>query len=527
VLNVVSLPLADGDLEAANTKLIIRKDSTFRAENFRISRSNAEVALTDGDLSGSLGDNTRIVLADDSQHASTLIFADSSVALHGVSYVSDANGPKLSILRGKIVPSLQSADLWISDSTRLMLRQTGFTMTLGCPDALPDTQCVPVSWSPGHVVVMGDISGLSASLTGGSFAISVAGAQHPATIASGDIQADTLHVDSTQAATPITGTINKFHIVLETQNLPLDASTNVGTTSLDLKSQDLQLKSGQTLPVGHLEAHGTVRSISGGLMGKIGLVADGQADLWIERLDNDEPNLTDGDVKGAVKMGLEGTAHADGVIDIEKLHYYRGVGGAKLKLTLNSAAFRFDTPEVRIDQGGLVSADGYVHSLPITFELREPLVAGPLDMTALHGSWSIQPLTNLPLKMDFQIPAQEFVYVAVHPLVGTCTVKVMANGQKTRLDAKLSAFASNTDAGVHLGNISVDDGLETHVDDNCKAAADVLCGLAGGAVGGPFGAVALAVVCNRKLDDAERDVVNQIRDVSKQKVEEFRYDFDN
>lgn len=515
----------DGVINSGTTILKLAASTSLKIEDLAVNRDTAGTfTISKGSVTGELGKGSNIVLASQQMRNSNLSLLGAKVSLLGLEYRSVVGKTVMSFLRGSFDAQLQSADLWLTDATNIRLGYTNLNFVLGCADATSPT-CKPAEWSGDKIVVKGQISAFATQITGGQFPISNAGSTR---IEGGSIEADAMQLDSTQAISPVTGLVKVLQITFAGDDLLLDKATKIRAAKLDLRSDNLTFKPGQALPVGTLRIDGSVSRVEGGALGVVG-VTDAKAMLVIERLDNDEPSVTDGELHADMKMHLDGGAYAKGRLDLTTLKYYRGHGSAKLKMAVNDAAYVWTTPAYHKSEGNSAfEADINVRPVDVNLSLRNPFMVGPVDMYADHGQWKIDPSRNLALDIRVGIPAAELVYAPIKDKLihsTLCAPKVNLDGQASRIEAKVDLFASSQGGKISVHDAAIDQGVLAHADDRgCSEVAALICGV-GGSIGGPLGSAVLAYLCRQKVDEAAEELGGKIRDQSIEEVKRFHYDF--
>ncbi|MGM4917457.1 hypothetical protein [Tardiphaga sp. 813_E8_N1_3] len=527
LLNKFSVNLSDGLISGGQTIFRIGPQSKFTAEEVKFEKNDVAVKISRGALSGELGEGTSILLSNDQAKTSTINVRYAKLTLAGLSYEGAPGQSSLSFQRGILSTQLENAEFWFSDRNSIRVGYTNINFVLGCPENVAVDTCAPVNWSKAGLSVYGTINAFSTTLVGGQFNISNVGTIQ---LKGGQIAADTLAIDSKNKTSPITGKINKFEISLEGQDLHLDGSTIASLARADIKANDLLYKVGQSLPVGTVKISGMASRVEGGKIGKVRFDAGAKFDLQIDRRDNEEPEVIDGNIDGEAKVTMDGGNWLQASVHVERLRYFRGLGDAILKLTATAGQYVFSTPsDHQTADAVLLKSEIDVKSIKLAPTLSQPIVIGPTDVKASQGKWVIDPVVGVPFKFAVPIAQQEIVYAPIKDKVthGTvCAPKVMLRDQSPEITGKIDVFASSAGGKIKIYDNKISAGIDVQADDRgCQGIADLVCFLVGTAFGGPIGGAALAVACDNNIEGAKAKLTDQVRDESIKKVAESKFEF--
>lgn len=527
VLDKFNVVLQDGVLAAGQTVVRFAAHSRLTAEQVAFDKSGASVRLDGGSVSGQLTDGTSILLTNDQTKNSILNITYAKADLFGLSFEGAGANGTLRFKRGVISTKLKQGELWFTERNSIRLGYTNMDLVLGCPESSPIDSCEPLEWSSTSLNVKGSIKGFATTLTGGQFNISNAGLVY---LQAGQIDADTLQIDTSNRNSPITGKVNKFEVSLEAQDFHIDESTVAAVAHVDVRANDLLFKSGQTLPIGKVKIAGTVNHVQGGKVGKIRFDAGAQLDLEIERRDGDEPEVRNGTVRGDARVNMDTGGVVMAQVLVDRLTYYRGHGDAQVTITAASGNYVFDTPSAHESKSALgFESDVELKSIHLVPSLAQPLKLGPTQIRASQARWEIDPLLGVAFKLQVPIAEQELVYARVKPPVGggtLCAPKVNLRAQAPFITGKLDVFAGSMGSKVRVYDGALSAGIDASADDRgCSVIADAVCFLVGAAFGGPIGGAALAMICDAQIDQAKAKLSNTIRDESLEKVRQANFEF--
>lgn len=523
LLSKFRVTVQDGAITSGSTVLWLAPSTQVALEQIQMKRQGNQFSIARGSVLGELGRGSTVVLSTNQARSSLINVMGARVQLAGLTYLSADGRNELAFARGNFDAQLQSADLWMNELTNIRLGYTNLNLILGCADPALPPNCPGARWTNDAVEVRGLIQAFATQIDGGQFPISNVGSTR---IARGRIEADALQLDSTNRVSPITGLIKTVELAFEGDDLLLDRSTRVTAARVDLKSTNLTFTPRESLPIGIISLEGSVTRATAEGIGRVDLT-DATAKLKIERRENDEPRISEGELSAKTKMRLEGGSYASGSIDLRDVRYHHGEGNGNLRLSVDEGRYTFTTPGGRKTEGGdLARVEINVKPIDIEVGLRSPFVLGPTRIEAAYSRWSIARVTNSPLRLYLKIPAGELVYAPVRGPVGTiCAPKVNLLGQRSSLNAQVDAFASNQGGGVKVHDAEVSEPVQADVDDRgCSEAAGLICGVIG-SVAGPIGAAALAMICASRVEEGEAQLEEQIRTRSLELVEDFHYDF--
>lgn len=526
LLNKFSVVVTDGLIAGGQTIIRIRSQSRLEAAEVKFEKDDASVKISRGALSGELGEGTSILLTNDQAKTSTLNIRYAKATFAGMNFDGSAESSSLSFQRGILSTQLESGEIWFSERNSIRIGYTNINLVLGCPEGVALDACRPVRWDSNGLEVIGTINAFSTTLIGGQFNISNSGLVQ---LRAGQIAADVLQIDSRNKISPITGKLNKLEVTLEGQDLHIDGSTIAKLARADVRANDLIYKTGQRLPIGSILITGKATGIEGGKVGKVRFDAGASFEAKIDRRDGDEPEVVGGTIEGEVKVRMDGGNFVNTTVRLDNLRYYRGHGDANLKLTATEGRYLFQTPAAHERKSKFpLEAEIDVKSIGLEASLVQPLQIGPTNIKASNGSWTIDPVLNVPYKLQVPIAQQELVYAPIKTAVGgtVCAPKVMLAAQTPSISGKLDVFAANSGGKIRIYDNALSAGIVANVDDRgCKEIADLVCFLVGSAFGGPIGGAALACLCDGNLSDAQEKLSDRIRDESVKKIAESKYEF--
>jgi hypothetical protein len=257
---------------------------------------------------------------------------------------------------------------------------------------------------------------------------------------------------------------------------------------------------------------------------------DGTLKMNVRRRAGDAPEVTFGEVDAKSRVRLEGNNYADGTLQVRDLRYYQGFGSAKARLSIDRAQYDIQTPRDRKDEDNTFArVEINIRPATVRVSLKQAFILGPFDVKASHSAWTIDPpVRDQPFVLAAAIPSHELVYAPIkEKLTGStlCAPKVRLAGQTSTISGKVNLRASSEGGKVSVHSLTSDGPIDADVDDNgCSEVAALICG-AVGSLGGPIGAIALAALCGKKIEDAEAEFEEQIRTISGTQVARFRYDY--
>lgn len=523
-LSRLSIPVEDGVIASGTTILRLTALSSLSAQAMKVSTEGASFKLENGSITGRLGEGTNVVLSSQQGRLSSLYLLGADVDLNGIHLSDDGSGPALRVRRGSFKTKLKSAELWFTSDASIRLDYTNLDFVIGCTPADP-ASCVGVEWSSKGVVVKGTISNFATNISGGQFPLSEAGMTE---IKSGKINTGVLTLDSTDPVSPIVGPITDFAVSFEGQDLFLDGQTRIKAARVDLESRDLAFVKGEALPTGNLLLKGDITRFEASGLGTVTTI-DGSLNMKVRRLAADSPEFHEGEITAKSRVRLEGTNYAEGTLEMRDLRYYKGYGEAKGKLTIDKAQYAFQTPgDSKSDSNTLARVKVNVRAADVTAELRNGVVLGPFEVESSHSEWKVDPIKDVPFALNVRIPKHELVYAPIElKATGStlCAPKVNLAGQTKLVQGKVDIDANSAGGRVLVHSITSDGPVDADVDDRgCSEVAALICGLVG-SVAGPIGTVALAMICNGKVEDAEAGFEENIRTLSTEEVKTFKYDY--
>ncbi|MFH1793564.1 MAG: hypothetical protein ABIK36_21035 [Pseudomonadota bacterium] len=526
-LEELNLMLSDGVIASGATILRIARGSELTANEFLIEKQDGVVTIDGGLLTGALGERTTVALSNSADKTSLLAIQSASATLTGIHYRADNRGASLAILRGQLGVRVEKAELWLTDRNSLRTGYTSLDLTLGCPPTTPDAECRPVEWSGGDVNVSGVITNFSTALVGGQFNITNVG---DVKLLSGQVVADRLLIDTSDAHSPITGTVNRFEAVLHAQDLAFDDATSARLATANVSAHELVYRKGETLPVGRVTIDGELARVEGGDLKEVAFVAGAKFEIVVERTAGDDPGIVDGRIDGSINFSMTGGNGGSLLVGVRDLRYYRGVGDGMLELVVTEAKYTFDTPADRRNFTKFpLRAEIDVKSIRLEPTLGQPLRLGPTRMRSNGRKWKIDPVIGLTYDIRLPIAQQELVYAPIKDTVvksTICAPKVMLLSQTQQITGKIDVFAADTGSGVRIYDNKVVPGIVSQVEERgCDVVAKMVCAAVGGAFGGAIGAVALAAVCGQNLEEEKAKLSDKIRDESIKKVAEAEFRF--
>ncbi len=525
-LSEVKLHLTDGVIVGGDTILRVAPGTELVASGFFIEKDEGLVRVDGGRLSGRLGQGTSILLSRDEEKRSTLNILSASATLVGLNYESSGGQTSLSILRGQLGVRIEAAELWLSDRNSLRFGYTTADLTLGCPVDTAEGQCTPVEWSNEGIQLTGTVTNLATALNGGMFNLTNVGQVQ---LLSGQVVADRLEIDTTDPKSPVTGTLNKFEVSLQGQDLEFDESTSARIATAKVEATDIVYRQGQTLPIGSVRIGGTIERLTGGELKEVGFAAGAAFELTVERKDGDDPAIIDGRIDGDVSVTMSGGNNAQAKIVARDLRYYRGMGDGFLTLSVTNATYSFATPPDRKTERQFpLSAEIDVKSITLAPTLARPLTVGPTRIRSFGKSWRIDPVRGAEFEIRLPIARQELVYAPIKTDIGgtVCAPKVMLEEQTQTISGKFDLFASDTRNGIRIYENNLSPGVLSKVEDRgCSDVGKMVCAVIGGAFGGPIGAAALATICGGEIEEEKQKLSDRIRDESLKKVAEADFRF--
>lgn len=519
VLRNLSIVATEGVLNFGSNVLNVAPGTRIAFSNLQLKRSEEVTLVENGELSGALGGNSVLTIANAEGRSSIVSIAQAEATLTGLRMEFGPDSAKLSSRSGRFTLVANSADLHLSNEVNLLLGASNFSINFECADV--GSNCTPVEWSNnGDTTVQGRILPSAASLRGGS--ISFPG-QNSLQIAGGEVELAELRVNTRNTTTPITGRIQRFEVDLRTQDWRIDENARVGAAAVKFFSDDLELQVGDPYPVGTALVEGQLTELTATGIGRfITVAAQSKFRLAVGRNPRDDMRITDGRIDAQITASGDYDSRAKATLALRDLIYYRGLGSAKLDFAVTEARATYKVAPEGAEQG-FPGGRTVVSFTPrnIALELSNPPRFSNVDIRIQNGRWEVPPQSTA-LQVELNVATGELAYFNVQlgggdanlPYRTICGPHLNINRGNYVLKANLKLSLSSAESKLELSNFTLQPPFDADVDDRgCNRLGQAICAFAGGAIAGnPLLGIAFGIACGRELDEYKEKMNTQIRD---------------
>ncbi len=527
-INDVTINVRSGSLSTGDNVINLESGSQVIFSSIDIEQKPGITLVKDGDISGTLGSQSVLILTSAAGKKSTAIFNKGEVALKHVGMSFSAGKSSFRAQYAQLKGDVRDALFYFSERNSLSLSNLAFQVDMRCLVAADD--CFGVEWqSGGQVKATGTISPFVANVNGGSWALDTANSLK---IASGTVEAPLLTLDTTSAFFPISGKLNKFDLQVESQNIKLATGATIALATVKLSSADLTLGADEAYPFGTMSIDGSISTAVFGNIDAI-IVANAAINLAISRKPSDSVRVDNGSITANSEVRTSAGDKGSAAVSVGGIQAYGNDLTSKFNLRLDNYQTSVKTPaESKSDSSGgdllKVETNVNLHEVPILVSLAQPIVFdGKLVVSG--GVATIAQIKDVPLGINLGIPAQELVYVnvnlkpAVGPSTNACNPKVSLGGGNYRVNGQADLGVTNGSVSLTLRDFALQSDIDFSADDrNCKYVAGAVCGVIGGLVG-PGGAIAGAYLCTSEVEKARKDASGKLNDAVRNAITSYKF----
>lgn len=514
-INEVTVNVRSGSISTGDNVINLENGTQVLFESIDVEQKPGITLIKDGDISGTLGGGSVLVLNSADRNKSTAIFNKGKVALKHVSMSFGAGKSSLRAQYAQIKGDVRDALFYFSGRNSLSISNLAFQIDFKCSVVADD--CYGVEWqSGGQVKATGTISPFDATINGGSWALDTSNTLR---IASGAVRAPLLKLDTTSAFFPISGKFDKLELQVQSQDIKLATGATIALATVKLSSNDLTLSPDESYPFGAMVLDGSIRSATFGTVDAV-VVAASVMNLAISRKAADSIRIDTGSITANAEVKTSAGNKGGASVSISEIQAYGNNFSSKLTIRLDSYQTKVVTPaDYKSDTSGgallKVEANVNLRQVPIAASLAQPIVFdGKLVVT--NGAANVAQIKDVPLVIDLGIPAQELVYVNVNvkPLGGAstnfCNPKVSLKSGTYKVKGRADLGVTNGSVFFALRDFALQSDISMDVEDrNCKYVAGAVCAVIG-SLTGPGGAIAGAYLCTSEADKAEHEASGKI-----------------
>lgn len=527
-INEIIVNVKAGSIYSDDNVINLEKGSQVKLSSIEIEQSPGITLIKNGDILGSLGSQSIIILSSENGKKSTAIFDEGRIDLKSVklSYSNDIS--RFSAQYAKVSGTVRDALLNFSDRNSLSFSNASIQIDLRCENAQAD--CDGVQWSSdGEVHLTGTISPLEMNINGGSWSLD---SSNTLKVVSGTLAAPLLRLDTEAAFFPISGVFNRLEMDIAAQDFKLSSGVNAALASVRLSSDNLVLDPNEGYPYGEMSFSGSLNSLILGNMDRVG-VADALIDLSLSRKQSDVVRVMDGTVNAAVTVRTSNGDYGSASLNISNLRSYRSDVDADFGLSVDSLSTLIKTPagSTTATEGGnlgKIEAIINVKEVPISASLSAPMVMN--GKISVRGSdVNIDEIADVPLAIAIALPQKELVYINVNakPPAGggfnICNPKVTLGEGSYIINGSSSFSVERSKVRFGVDNFKLSSDISMSADDrNCSYVAGLICG-AIGAIAGPGGAAAGAYLCASQVENAESEASTKFNDAIRSTLSSYRY----
>ncbi len=503
---------------AENSKL---GPTTLSFPRITLNKDSDVVKMMDGQLIAGLARGSILTLMDHPDNPSRVVVDLASANFLGLGFTFSNSQQQITARQATINASAIAATLGFSTSNSVVLGYSTMDLILGCEDlSRSEAECPGFSWSSGSIMLVGTMSNLSGSLTGGRFALGDAGYSN---IKGGQFLAQALTVD-TRNIGPVAGNVSVKNLDLSGENIWIDKSTMIRAASIMVDSEELEFLTSEKYPKGTLKVHGTVSEVTAGDFTNLEL-SSATIDATVGREAGKKPEVISGEIKAVLTLMDGSTASATANVTIRQIHYYDGSGSAVLDFTLASAKAIYDTDEQTWKGSGTFDKTTLkLDSVELVFTLAGPIEKDNVAIQVARSKWNIDPFT-VPFTINLPLQDKELLYgiVESEPIGPNCTSHVKFIPHTYHITGNASVNLSKLSYSVD--NFNMDQGVQVDVDDgSCGTIIKAACFIAGSVTPfGILGGVVAAVLCGKEIDKKKAELAQKINDESLNKVRSLHF----
>lgn len=521
-IDSATLNITSGQLKTGITELTFAGGGSIKNAGIKFAKASGAVSITGGRMEVKLGPNTILDLIANPLYPSqiTLNRAEATFSDLQISFTNTSAelGARYAVIKDIQVGG---AILGFSETNSLSIGATQFGAVLGCDEQQPaGDKCLGFSWSAGRPNLVGRISGLNASLRGGSFALSDGGTTN--LDPGGTIQADTLYIDTRKPGNPIRGRLTSFSAAISGQQIAIDKDSKINSAKVSLRSEDLRFEEGDKYPIGSVLFDGTATGAVNGTFGSVPF-ANAKLTFVAKREMRGPVAISSGKLRGEAIV-RDGPASANLTVALDNVVFSAGYGSADLSLDIGGAKYTIRIPQEK-KPGKNVDWDRKEIVIPLS--LIEPISIANQRVVIEATTWKV-PAINRTFKVGFSLPDEELLYLLAHKDLGLfepkCSMKVKYIPDSYVITGQLRLALGGGERALVIDSLDLNKGIAVSPDlGSCDEVVDVACGLVGTAVLGPIGGVAAAMICHRKVGDYVGELSAKFKDITKQRVNSLQF----
>jgi hypothetical protein len=520
-----TLNISAGHLKAGTTELTFAGGGGIQNAGIKFVKTGGTAEISGGRMTINLGPNTVIDLLTHPSYPSQISlnrakakFSDLRLSFTGAAMEIGARYANLEDIQ------VSGADIAFSESNSLSIGPTSFGALLGCDEQqAASDQCLGFSWSAGKPNLIGRISGLNATLRSGTFALSNGGKVNLAP--GGTVTADNIYIDTRRlnsAKNPIRGRFTKFMADLTGQALAIDKDNTINTATVHLQSSDLTFVPEDKYPTGSLSFDGSLTGASNGTFGNVPM-ANATVSFLARRDVNGPVAISNGKVRGNAVV-RDGAAIGNITVALDNVVFSAGYGRADVSVDITSASYTIDVPQEK-KPGKNIDWDRKEIIIPLS--LLDPINITNQPITIEANRWKVPDIMRT-FRVGFSLKNEELLYLLAHKDIGIaepkCSMKVKYVADSYVITGQLKLVLGGGNNAFSIDTLNLDKGIAVDPDlGSCDDVIDVACGLVGNVAMGPIGAVAAAMICQKKVDNFLSDLSSRFKDYTKKKVNDLRF----
>lgn len=527
-INDVTINVRSGSISTGDNVINLESGTQVVFSSIDIEQKPGITSIKDGDISGTLGSQSVLILTSGGGKKSTLIFNKGEVALKHVGMSFSSGKSSFRAQYAQVKGDVRDALVYFSERNSLSINSFVFQVDLKCSIAADD--CYGIEWqSSGQVRATGTISPFEASINGGNWALDTSNSLR---VASGGIRAPLLKLDTTSAFFPISGKLTKLDLQVESQDLKLATGASVALASVKFSSNDLSISADESYPVGSASIAGTIRSATFGNLDSV-VTANASMNLSLSRKPADSLRVETGSIAATTQVRSSAGDVGSASVSLSDIQAYGSSLSSGFVVRLDSYQTSVVVPaDYKADTSGgdLLKVETQVNlrQVPISVALAQPIVfEGKLAVTG--GVANVAQLRDVPLGINLGIGAQELVYVNVNlkpvagPSTNACNPKVTLNGGAYRVNGLSDFGVANGSVSLVLRDFALQSDISMNAEDrNCKYVAGAVCGVIG-SIAGPAGAIAGAYLCTSEADKAESAASGKINEAVRNAITAYKF----
>lgn len=527
-INDVTINVRSGSISTGDNVINLESGTQVVFSSIDIEQKPGITSIKDGDISGTLGSQSVLILTSEGGKKTTATFNKGEVFLKHVGMSFILGKSTLRAQYAQVKGDVRDAAVYFSARNSLSVKSFVFQVDLKCNVAADD--CYGIEWqSGGQVKATGTISPFEASIDGGNWALDTSNSLK---VASGSIRAPMLKLDTSSAFFPISGKLSKLDLQVESQDLKLATGASVALASVRLISNDLSISADDSYPVGSVSIAGTIRSATFGNLDRI-VTANASMKLSLSRMPADAVRVETGSIDATAQVRTSAGDVGSASVSLNDIQAYGNSLSSGFVVRLDNYQSSVIVPaNYKSDTSGgylaKVETQVNLRQVPISAALAQPIVfSGKLVVAG--GVANVAQLRNVPLAINLAIGAQELVYVnvnlkpAVGPSTNFCNPKVTLNGGTYRVNGLADFGVTNGSVSLLLRDFTLQSDISMNAEDrDCKYVAGAVCGVIG-SIAGPAGAIAGAYLCTADVAKAENEGSGKINEAVKNAITAYKF----